>query len=168
MSQPWGHISDKFSLVAVRKDYLHWLDPAGATLSMSIKDWARFIIAHMYLDQDTVRTLLKPKTLKKLHTPSNAAKWDYGILYFTFWRNHIGWPLTSSNYALGWFTVKTGEGKSVLTHGGTSKAFMAEVYLSPVEKTAILLATNARTSHMPLYKGAIKIKEHYSLKISLP
>jgi len=38
----------------------------------------------------------------------------------------------------------------------------------PVEKTAILLATNARTSHMPLYKGAKKIKEHYSLKISLP
>ena len=168
MSQPWGHSSDTVSLVAVRKDYLHWLDPAGATLSMSIKDWAKFIIAHMYLDHDTGRTFLKPQTLKKLHTPPNAAKWEYGILYFTFWRNHIGWPLPSSNYALGWFTVKTGEGKSVLTHGGTSKAFMAEVYLSPVEKSAILLATNVRTSHMPLYRGAKRIKEHYSLKISLP
>ena len=168
MSQPWGHSSDTVSLVPVRKDYLHWLDPAGATLSMSIKDWAKFVIAHMYSDQDTGRSLLKPQTLKKLHTPPNAAKWDYGILYFTFWRNHIGWPLPSSNYALGWFIVKPKEGKSVLTHGGTSKAFMAEGYLSPVEKTAILLATNVRTSHMPLYRGAKRIKEHYSLKISLP
>jgi hypothetical protein len=80
----------------------------------------------------------------------------------------MGWPLTSSNYALGWFIVKPTEGESFLTHGGTSKSFMAEVYLSPVEKSAILLATNVRTSHMPLYRGAKRIKEHYSLKISLP
>jgi CubicO group peptidase (beta-lactamase class C family) len=168
MSQPWGHISDKLSLVAVRKDYPHWLDPAGATLSMSVKDWAKFIIEHMYLDQDNGRTLIKPKTLKKLHTPPNAAKWDYGKLYFIFWRNHIGWPLSSSNYALGWFIVKPKEGESFLTHGGTSKSFMAEVYLSPFEKSAILLATNARSSHMPLYRGAQRIKDYYSLKISLP
>jgi len=77
-----------------------------------------------------VGLLLKPKTLKKLHTPPNAAKWDYGILYFAFWRNHIGWPLASANYALGWFDVKPNEDENMLTHGGTSKSFMAEVYLS--------------------------------------
>ncbi|UCH21662.1 MAG: beta-lactamase family protein [Deltaproteobacteria bacterium] len=168
LSQPWGHISNKLSLVAVRRDYPHWLDPAGATISLSIKDWAKFIVAHMYLDQDTSRTLLTSKTLKKLHTPPNAATWDYNGLYFAFWHKHIGWPLTSSNYALGWFRVKTKEGENVLTHGGTSKSFMAEVYLSADKKSAILLATNARTSHMPLYRGAKRIKEHYSLKISLP
>jgi len=168
LSQPWGHISNKLSLVAVRKDYPHWLDPAGATLGLSIKDWAKFIVAHMYLDQDTGRTLLTSKTLKKLHTPPNAATWGYSELYFAFWRKHIGWPLTSSNYALGWFSVKTKEGENLLTHGGTSKSFMAEVYLTADKKSAILLATNARTSHMPLYRGAKKIKEHYSLKVNLP
>ena len=96
MSQPWDHISDKFSLVAVRKDYSHWLDPAGATLSMSIKDWAEFIIEHRYLDQDNGRTFIKPKSTKKLHTPPNAVKWDYGKLFFIFWRNQIGWPLCLS------------------------------------------------------------------------
>ena len=85
-----------------------------------------------------------------------------------FWRNHIGWPLNSSNYALGWLFVKPKEGESVLTHGGTSKCFMAEVYFSTFQKSAILLATNAGNSHMPLYRGVKRIKDYYSLKISLP
>lgn len=168
MSQPWGHMSKYSSFVAVEKDYPHWLDPAGATLSLTIKDWANFILEHMYLDKNLDRALLKPETLKKLHTPPNNAKWDYGLLYQKFWQNHIGWPLMSSNYALGWFTLQKEESGDALTHGGTSKAFMAEAYLSPINRSAILFAANIRTSHMPLYRGAKRIKEHYSLDIILP
>ena len=168
MSQPWGHMLKYSSWVAVEKDYPHWLDPAGATLSLSIKDWANFILEHMYFDKNLDRALLKSETLKKLHTPPNNAKWDYGLLYQTFWRKHIGWPLTSSNYALGWFTLQKEESGASLTHGGTSKAFMAEAYLSPINRSAILFATNIRTSHMPLYRGAKRIKEHYSMDIILP
>jgi len=168
MSQPWGHMSKYSSFVAVEKDYPHWLDPAGATLSLTIKDWANFILEHMYLDKNIDRALLKPETLKKLHTPPNNAKWDYGLFYQKFWQNHIGWPLTSSNYALGWFTLQKEDSGDTLTHGGTSKAFMAEAYLSPINRSAILFAANIRTSHMPLYRGAKRIKEHYSLDIILP
>jgi len=112
--------------------------------------------------------LLKPETLKKLHTPPNNAKWDYGLFYQKFWQNHIGWPLTSSNYALGWFTLQKEDSGGTLTHGGTSKAFMAEAYLSPINRSAILFAANIRTSHMPLYRAAKRIKEHYFIDIILP
>jgi len=168
MSEPWGHMSKYSSFVAVEKDSPHWLDPAGATLSLSIRDWANFILEHMCLDKNTDRALLKPETLKKLHTPPNNAKWDYGQLYLTFWRNRIGWPLTSSNYAFGWFTLQKEDSGDTLTHGGTSKAFMAEAYLSTVNRSAILFATNIRTSHMPLYRAAKRIKDHYSIDIILP
>jgi len=168
-SQPWGHIQTKspWSLKAVRKDDQHYTNPAG-NVSLSIKDWARFIIGHMSSDQTEVTAFLNAKILEKLHTPVDNANWGYDEDYLEFWNNEIGWPLTSANYALGWFVTKAKDGEAVLNHGGTSQAFQAEVYLSPDNKNAILLATNARLGHIHLYRTAIKIKEKYALKIDLP
>lgn len=168
-SQPWGHVWDKSrrSLKAVRKDDPHWIDPAG-NVSLSIKDWAKFIIEHIPSDQTDGKVLLKPKTLARLHTPPDNVSWAYDDDYYKFWNNELGWPLTSSNYALGWFVTKAKNGKVCLNHGGTSKAFQAEAYLSPYNKNAILLATNARMGHIHLYRTAIKIKEKYTLEIDLP
>jgi CubicO group peptidase (beta-lactamase class C family) len=168
-SQPWGHIQTKspWSLKAVRKDDQHYTNPAG-NVSLSIKDWARFIIGHMSSDQTEGTVFLNAKILEKLHTPVDNANWGYDEDYLEFWNNEIGWPLTSANYALGWFVTKAKDGEAVLNHGGTSQAFQAEVYLSPDNKNAILLATNARLGHIHLYRTAIKIKEKYALKIDLP
>ena len=84
------------------------------------------------------------------------------------WEKLIGWPLTSANYALGWYDLKTKDGEKVLYHGSATKSFIADVYVSPNYGSGILLATNARTSHIPLYEGAKRINAQYSLKITLP
>jgi hypothetical protein len=107
------------------------------------------------------------KTLERLHSPPDNVSWAYDDDYFKFWNKELGWPLTSANYALGWFVIKANVGKICLNHGGTSQAFQAEVYLSPNNKTAILLATNARMGHIHLYRTAIKINEEYALEIDL-
>lgn len=168
-SQPWGHIQTKslWSLKAVRKDDQHYTYPAG-NVSLSIKDWARFIIEHMPSNKADSISFLKAKILQKLHMPEDNATWGYDINYLKFWENEIGWPLTSANYALGWFVTKAKDGEAVLNHGGTSQAFQAEVYLSPSKKSAILLATNARMGHIHLYRTAIRINEKYALDIELP
>ena len=115
-SQPWGHIQTKlpWSLKAVRKDDQHYINPAG-NVSLSIKDWARFIIGHMPSDQTDGTAFLNAKILEKLHTPVDNANWGYDENYLEFWANEIGWPLTSANYALGWYVTKAQDGASALT-----------------------------------------------------
>ncbi len=168
-SQPWGHIWDKSrrSLRAVQTDDPHWIDPAG-NVSLSIRDWARFIIEHLPSDQTDGNAFLRSEILVKLHTPPDNVSWAYDDDYLSFWNNEIGWPLLSANYALGWFVTKTTTDKVCLNHAGTSQAFQAEVYLSPNNKNAILIATNSRMGHIHLYRTAVKIKKKYGLKIDLP
>ena len=105
---------------------------------------------------------------KKLHTPPDIVPWKYDNQYFKTWMKLIGWPLTSANYALGWYVIKTDNLNDTLYHGGATKSFIADVYMSPKNKTAILLATNARVPHIPLYKSAKKIRSYYSLNLSFP
>jgi len=168
-SQPWGHIWDKSSrsLKAIQTDDPHWIDPAG-NVSISIRDWAKYIIEHMPSDHAGGGVFLKSQILDKLHTPPDNLSWAYDDDYFRFWNKELGWPLTSANYSLGWFVTKSRTGEACLNHGGTSQAFQAEVYLSPHSKNAILLATNSRMGHRNLYRAAIKIKKKYALKIDLP
>ena len=167
-SQPWGHIQHYGSTSVIKRDVNHWLNPGGNTLSMSVGDWARFVTRHLVIHQDDGRTLISSASAKKMHTPPNNAKWDYDDRYRGLWLQIVGWPLSSSNYALGWYTVQTREGTEILYHGGATRSFIAVVYASPADKTAILLATNVRTRQSYLYEGAKKIRSHYSLQISLP
>ena len=168
-AQPWGHVWDPSSrsLKAVQEDDVHWLDPAG-NVRLSITDWSRFILAQLPSGQANPCPFLKPEILEKLHTPPDQVSWAYGEDYFTFWKKETGWPLTSANYALGWFVTESKTDQSTLNHGGTSQAFQAEVYLSPKRKIAILIATNARMGHIHLYRTAVRINEAYDLKIDLP
>ena len=119
-------------------------------------------------DQTISSVFLKPRTLKKLHIPPDNLSWAYDEEYFQFWNDELGWPLISANYALGWYVTKAKDGEATLNHGGTSRAFQAEVYLAPNKRRAILLATNSRTGHIHLYRTAVKINEKYALKIDLP
>jgi hypothetical protein len=107
-------------------------------------------------------------TLAAVLVEEGLLSWAYDENYYTFWENGFGWPLTSANYALGWYVTKEKDGESLLHHGGTSRAFQAEVYVAPHKKKAILLATNSRMGHIHLYRTAVKINEKYALKIDLP
>lgn len=168
-SQPWGHIKTKYlgTLKAVRRDDPPYIDPAG-NVSLSIKDWATFVIGHLVSDQTAGSPFLNAEVLERMHTPVDNANWAYDADYLEFWHKGMGWPLPSANYALGWFVTQAGDGKAVLNHGGTSRAFQAEVYLSPDHKSAVLLATNSRAGHIHLYRTAVKIKAQYALNIDLP
>ena len=168
-AQPWGHIWDKSrrDLKAVQTDDPHWLDPAG-NVSLSIRDWARFVIAHLPSGRTHGSAFLTPDILEKLHIPPDSVNWAYDDKYLTFWNKEVGWPLLSANYALGWFVTQKAAGEACLNHGGTSQAFQAEVYLLPDKKSAILIATNARMGHIHLYRTAIKINQKYGLEIDLP
>jgi len=50
----------------------------------------------------------------------------------------------------------------------TTAGYLAQVYISSHKKSAILLATNARTSHKHLFKVAKRINEYYALEASFP
>ena len=128
----------------------------------------QIVKTNMYVDPTNRRNIISRITKKKLHTPPNAVPWKYDDQYFKTWEKLIGWPLTSANYALGWYDLKTKDGEKVLYHGSATKSFIADVYVSPNYGSGILLATNERTSHIPLYEGAKRINAQYSLKITLP
>ena len=125
-SQPWGHYWDKSSLSvkATVKDDQLYTTPAG-NVTLSMEDWARFIIAHMSSVPAGEGKLLNSKILKKLHTPQDNLSWGYDQDYFNFWKREVGWPLANSNYAMGWFVTRAEGGNVVLNHGGTSRAFQA-------------------------------------------
>ena len=168
-SQPWGHYREKFSwsLKATLKDDQLYTTPAGNVV-LTMEDWARFIIEHMPSVKPKSRPLLNTVTLKKLHTPEDDPNWGYDQDYFNFWQKELGWPLTASNYALGWYITKTSDGTDVLNHGGTSRAFQAVVFMSPTKRHAILLATNSRLGNIHIFRTAVAINEMYELGIKLP
>jgi CubicO group peptidase (beta-lactamase class C family) len=166
-TQPWGHVMESRSYKAVRKDHNYWLDPAGGN-SMTVRDWAKFLLLNMYVEPTSKQDIISRATKTKLHAPPDTVPWKYDDQYFRIWEKLIGWRLTSANYALGWYDLKTKDGEKVLYHGGATKSFIADVYISPNHGTGILLAANARTSHIALYEGAKRINAKYSLKMSLP
>ncbi len=169
LSQPWGHVWDRSgrSLKATLKENQLYTTPAG-NVCISVTDWARFIIANMWSGGHDAKSFLSSGIKRKLYTPTDNLPWRYDQEYFEFWKKEIGWPLNTSNYALGWFVTRSQDGRSGLHHAGTSTAFQAEVYLSPINKNAILLVTNSRLRHIHLYKTAKKIKYIYGLDIDLP
>ncbi len=151
----------------LRKDDPHWLDPAG-NVSLSIKDWAKFVIAHMVSDQAPQSIFLKSEAMQKLHTPPDHLDWSYDEEYLEFWNKECGWPLQSADYALGWFVNNAVSDNACLHHSGTSQGFQAEVYLSTKSRCAIVLATNARMGHIHLYRTAMAINDIYALNIDMP
>lgn len=168
-SQPWGHRWNEKSrrLESRQTDDAHWVDPAG-NISLSIGDWAEFVMRHIHRASVSGQNALREETLRRLHTPPDTVSWMYDRDYFEFWNKEMGWPLNSANYALGWFVTRGPDGETCLHHEGTTQGFQAAVYLAPSQGDAILLATNGRLGHRPLHQAAKRLKEAYGLNIALP
>jgi CubicO group peptidase (beta-lactamase class C family) len=94
------------------------IGPAGI-VHCSIGDWARFAAAN--LPSRKVQ-LVKPETLKKLHTPA------------------AGLP----PYAMGWIVAggQPWAGGPALTHAGSNTMWFAVVWLAPEKDFAVLVACN--------------------------
>jgi CubicO group peptidase (beta-lactamase class C family) len=122
INQPWQHRITDGKLRAIEpgrfSDNPPVIGPAG-TVHCSIRDWAKFVIAHLQGARGA-GGLLKPKTFKILHTPGFGG-----------------------NYALGWDVKKRDwAGGKVLTHTGSNTLGFAVVWMAPKRDFAVLVVSN--------------------------
>jgi CubicO group peptidase (beta-lactamase class C family) len=156
-NQPVGHLS--FFLGVHPEEFPDYSAPTAA-IHISIKDWAKFILLHLGIAENT-GVALGTNTLRTLHSPPDSATWRADAE-----ENEYGIP--SLNYALGWYTLDIDNKEGLLWHPGGNTGFIAQVVVDPERKNAVLLATNVRASHSHLFNAINKIKAHYSPVADLP
>ncbi len=94
------------------------MGPAG-TIHCSVPDWAKFAALHLQGERGTSK-LLKPATLKTLHTPPEGRE-----------------------YAAGWIVCeRSWAGGLALNHAGSNTCWYSNIWLAPAMNFAILVATN--------------------------
>jgi CubicO group peptidase (beta-lactamase class C family) len=119
VDQPWGHRAEGNLVEAVYHDNPAVMGPAG-TVHCSIRDWGRFASFHLKGELGGTR-LLKPETLKTLHT-----------------------PLPGQEYACGWIALeRSWAGGRALTHAGSNTYWYSTIWLAPARDFAILVSINA-------------------------
>ena len=92
----------------------------GGIVHCSMGDWAKFIILHLKKGSFAGRQLIKAEILKELRKP-----------YF------------GGNYAGGWLAVdRSWGGGRVFTHSGSNSQNYAVVWMAPLKRYAVLVATN--------------------------
>jgi CubicO group peptidase (beta-lactamase class C family) len=115
----WGHRATGDLVEAVHDDNPPVMGPAG-TVHCSLVDWARFASFHLRGELGGVR-LLKPETLKVLHT----AKGD-------------------EEYAGGWLICdRSWAGGTALSHTGSNTYWYCSIWLAPARDFAVLAVVNA-------------------------
>ncbi len=122
IDQPLQHVIAEGSTIYLEPNSLMDNPPAigpAATVHCSIKDWAKFIIAHLKGVRGT-GGLLNQETFKMLHTP------DFGGDYAS------GWDVKKRDWA----------GGKVLMHTGSNTMSFAVVWMAPKRDFAVLLASN--------------------------
>ncbi len=116
--EPWGHRLEGRDVKPSQADNAPSLGPAG-TVHCSVPDWAKFAALHLAGEHDSSK-LLKPATLKTLHTPP-----------------------PSCEYAGGWIVAeRSWAGGAALNHAGSNTSWYAVIWLAPARNFAILIATN--------------------------
>lgn len=122
VDQPWGHTALGKVFVPIQSDNAPALGPAG-TVHCTLADWGKFAAQHM--DESAVKVsprLLKPDTLRKLHTP----------------------PEKDEVYAGGWGVLqRPWAGGTALSHSGSNTMWYATIWVAPIRGFALLSATNA-------------------------
>jgi CubicO group peptidase (beta-lactamase class C family) len=117
VDQPWGHTRKLGITLPVQSDNPPAISPAGR-VHCSLDDLARFTIFHM--QRGVTNGLLKPETLRKLHTPP-----------------------AGGDYACGWVVVKRGwAGGTALTHAGSNTMWYVVMWLAPEKDFSVIAATN--------------------------
>jgi CubicO group peptidase (beta-lactamase class C family) len=123
-SRPWGHLSLGGRVTPhppgpnVNDPPL--MSPAGSVVHCPMHDLAKFVTVHLGV-RDGDKSLLKPETLKRLHTPQAA----------------------NDSYASGWMRTRLeGRDDKVLTHAGANPMNYCAIWLVPDRKFAIVVATN--------------------------
>jgi len=124
VDQPWGHEVGWLGMLKPIPPGLHADNPAaigpGGTVHCSIGDLAKYA-AWQVRGARGEGSLLKPETLKKLHTRFGA----------------------DGDYACGWVvTRRPWGGGEVLTHNGSNTMFYTVIWLAPKKDFAVVVCTN--------------------------
>jgi CubicO group peptidase (beta-lactamase class C family) len=116
----WGHQASGKLVEAVHQDNAPAMGPAG-TVHCSMRDWGKFGSYHMEGSLGGVK-LLKPETLKALHTARPG-----------------------EDYVAGWQVVPGGSYASgdILLHNGSNTYWYCSIALVMSKKIGLLVATNA-------------------------
>jgi CubicO group peptidase (beta-lactamase class C family) len=118
VDQPWGHYVDKDGRRAAQTDDPAVAGPAGSNIHCSMSDWAKFAGLHIRGDEGKDGLFLRAETFKLLHTPPGGGKYAYGFRF----DDSPGWR--------------------IFTHGGSNRAWQANITLYPSSDLAILVAVN--------------------------
>jgi CubicO group peptidase (beta-lactamase class C family) len=117
VDQPWGHTRNGSDNEPIQKDNPPSIGPGG-TVHCTLDDLARFTILH--LGRGNTQQLLRPESIKKLHTPPNGA-----------------------SYACGWVsTPRTWAGGNALTHNGSNTMWYVVMWLAPERDFSVVVGTN--------------------------
>jgi CubicO group peptidase (beta-lactamase class C family) len=122
IDQPWQHRMNDKKLSAVEPGRFSDNPPVlgpGGTVHCSIRDWAKFITAHLAGPKGE-GGLLKSETFALLHTAGFGG--DYAS----------GWVVTKRDWA----------GGKVFTHTGSNTMNFAVVWMAPKRDFAVLVASN--------------------------
>ena len=117
VDQPWGHTRKLLLKQPLQEDNPPAIGPAG-TVHCSLDDFARYVMLH--LNPNTEGGLLKPKTIRRLHTPPEGG-----------------------DYACGWVVLPRGwAGGKALMHNGSNTMWYVVMWLAPEKNFAVIAATN--------------------------
>lgn len=122
VTQPWGHERQYGIMTPIHFDNAPFYGPA-ATVHCSLNDWNKFLTIHIQ-GFNGVSNLLTPKSFRKLHTP---------------------YPESGETYTYGaWIRLRRNWGNGpVLTHAGSNMVNLANVWLAPKKKAALMSTSNA-------------------------
>jgi CubicO group peptidase (beta-lactamase class C family) len=119
LDHAWGHRANRDTVEAVHEDNSPVMAPAG-TVHCSLKDWAKFASLHLHGSVGGV-TLLKPETMKALHTPKPGEQYVGG------------WLVAGQSSAAG----------PILTHTGSNTLWYCSIWLDTGRDVGFLAAANA-------------------------
>ena len=125
VGQPHGHFKVASGLTPgkLTGPLNHMMSPAGGGAAISIADMARYVDWHMRGLSGEKVALLKPETIKRLHTP-------------------LPRPDGMEKYAAGWLFKEVG-GAISHTHMGSDGSMMAVMSLFPKEKLVVVAVVSA-------------------------
>lgn len=129
ITQPWGHTAKGDPVEpGIRGDNPTGIAPAGRA-HLTLRDWGRYVALHVGGEKEEpvngLPRLLKPETMRRLHTPPEGATGP------------------GSDYAMGWGrTMRPWGGGHVLTHNGSNTMWFAVTWLAPEKDFAVLVTCN--------------------------
>lgn len=129
ITQPWGHTAAGEPIEpGIRGDNPTGIAPAGRA-HLTLRDWGKYVALHVGGEKeapvDGLPRLLKPETMKRLHTPPEGARGP------------------GSDYAMGWGrATRPWGGGHVLTHNGSNTMWFAVTWLAPERDFAVLVTCN--------------------------